>query len=58
VFFPDILFFSNIRQKEKHKEKKNHRKEKNVEKGRSLPFFSRLCIWDEVFLLLSPLHIP
>jgi len=42
----------------KEEEKKNHKKKKNVEKGGSLPFFSCFCIWDETFLLLSPLHIP
>jgi hypothetical protein len=43
--------------KEKHKEKKNIQKI-NVEKGGSLPFFYCFCIWDEMFRLLSPLHIP
>jgi hypothetical protein len=39
------------------KKKKTIKKKKNVEKGRSLPFFSRFCIWDQALLLLSPLHI-
>jgi len=43
--------------KKKHREKKNHREEKNVEKGGNLPFFSQFCIWDEVLLLPSPLHV-
>ncbi len=47
-----------VKKKEKHTKKKNRREEKNVEKGGSLPFFSRFCIWDEAFLLLSLLHIP
>jgi len=38
--------------------KKKHKEKKNVVKGGSLPFFSCFCIWDEAFLLLSPLHIP
>jgi hypothetical protein len=54
-YFQAEIFFL----KKTHKEKKNHHKEeKNVKKGRSLPFFSRFCIWDEALLLLSPLHIP
>jgi hypothetical protein len=53
-----IFFFSSKRKEKKHKGKKNHREEKNVEKGGNLPFFSRFYIWDEVFLLPSPLHIP
>jgi hypothetical protein len=44
--------------KEKHKEKKTIEKKKNAKKGGSVPFFFRLCIWDEALLLPSPLHIP
>jgi len=52
-------FSSQVEEKKKkHKEKKNHRGKKNVEKGRSLPFFSRFYIWDEVLLLSSPFHVP
>jgi hypothetical protein len=43
--------------KNKHKEKKTIKKEKNLEIARSLPSFSRFCIWDEALLLLSPFHI-
>jgi hypothetical protein len=57
-FLLGIFFFLSRRKKRKTQRKKNHREEKDVEKGRSLPFFSRFCIWDEVLLLLSPLHIP
>jgi hypothetical protein len=42
----------------KQKKKKTIEKIKNVEKGGSLPFFSRFYIWDEALLLLSPFHIP
>jgi hypothetical protein len=44
--------------REKHKEKKIIENKKNAKKGRNLPFFFHFCIWDEVLLLLSPLHIP
>ncbi len=57
-FLLGIFFFLSRRKKRKTQRKKNHKEEKNVEKGRSLPFFSHFCIWDEVLLLLSPLHIP
>jgi hypothetical protein len=40
------------------KKKNKHRKEKNAENGRNLPFFSRFCIWDEVFFLSFPFHVP
>jgi hypothetical protein len=40
-----IFFFSN------KKKKKNIKKKKITKKGRSLPFFSRFCIWDETFFL-------
>jgi hypothetical protein len=50
-FFLGIFFFSI-------KRKKKNTKKKNAKKGRSLPFFFRFCIWDEVLLLLFPLHIP
>jgi hypothetical protein len=39
------------------KEKKSIEK-KNANKGGSLHFFSRFYIWDETFLLPSPLHVP
>jgi hypothetical protein len=42
--------------KKRHKEKKNHREEKKCKKGKV--YTSHFCIWDEVLLLLSPLHIP
>jgi hypothetical protein len=42
------IFFCSNRKEEK----------KNVEKGGSLPFFSRFCIWDEAFFLPFPLHVP
>jgi hypothetical protein len=47
-----IYFFSSKRKK------KNHRKKKNVKKGGSLPIFSCFCVWNEVFLLPSPFHVP
>jgi len=47
-----IFFFSNRR-----KEKKNKEEKKNAKKGGSLPF-SYFYIWDEAFLLHSPLHVP
>ncbi len=40
------------------KKKKTKRGKKNAKKGEILPFFSRFCIWDEVLVLPSPLHIP
>ncbi len=48
VLSPRTFFFSN-------KRKKKHKETKMAEKGRSLPFFFRFCIWDEAFLLFSPL---
>jgi hypothetical protein len=51
-------FFSQAEEKkEKHKEIKPHKRKKNAKKGKSLPFFFSFYIWDEAFLLLSPLHI-
>jgi len=41
-FLLGIFFFSSRRKK-----KKNIEKKKSAEKGGSLPFFSRFCIWDE-----------
>jgi hypothetical protein len=36
-----------------------HKEEnKNAKKGGSLPFFSHFYIWDKIFFLHSPLHIP
>jgi hypothetical protein len=56
---PGIFSSQTKEKKEKHEDKKNHRKEKkNTKKGGSSPFFSRFCIWDETFLLISTLHIP
>jgi hypothetical protein len=52
-FLLGIFFFSSRR-----KGKKTQRKKRNAEKEANLPFFSRLCIWDETLLLLSPFHIP
>jgi hypothetical protein len=48
------IFFST----KQKKQKKTIKKIKDAEKGGSLSFFSRFCIWDEALLLLSPLHIP
>ncbi len=56
VFSRHLLLFKHKTQR-KTQRKKYHKKEKNVEKGRSLPFLFRFCIWEEAFLLLSPLHI-
>jgi len=39
------------------KEKKTMEK-KNVQRGGSLPFFFRFCIWDEALFLPFPFHIP
>jgi len=50
---------SQAEEKKKNtKKKKTIEEKKKVKKGRSLPFFSRFCIWDEVLFLISPLHIP
>jgi hypothetical protein len=46
------------RRRREKKKKKNHRGKKNAKKGESLPFFSCFCIWDEIPLLPSPLHVP
>jgi hypothetical protein len=43
---------------QKHKDKKTIEKKKNAGKGGRLRFFFCFYIWDEVFLLPSPLHIP
>jgi len=52
-----LLLFKHKKRKENTNKKKNHRK-KNAQKGGSLPFFSHFCVWDETFLLPSPIHIP
>jgi hypothetical protein len=57
-FFSTTFSLASFSQVEEKKEKKTIEKKKNVEKGESLPFFSRLCICNEALLLLSPLHIP
>ncbi len=57
-FLLGIFFFSSRRKERKTQRKKIIEKKKNAKKGRSLPIFFRFCIWDEVVLLLSPLHIP
>jgi hypothetical protein len=61
VFF---FFFSNVKKKamvssssQVGKKEKKHRKNKNAKKKKSLPFFSRFYIWDEVLLLPFPLHV-
>jgi len=59
TFVSSILSLaSSFSQAKEKKEKKNHREKKDAKKGESLFFFSCFCIWDEVLLLLSPLHIP
>ncbi len=42
----------------KQKKKKKNTKKKKCREGRELTFLSCFCIWDEVLLLISPLHIP
>jgi hypothetical protein len=51
-------FFQAEEKKTNTKKKKTIEKKKSAEKGGSLPFFSRFCIWDEALLLFSPFHIP
>jgi hypothetical protein len=51
-----MAFFSSQAEEKKRKtqrKKKTIEKEKNAEKGGSLPFFSRFCIWDEAPLAFS-----
>jgi hypothetical protein len=50
-FLLGIFFFSSRR-------KKKNTKKKKCREGRELTFLSCFCIWDEVLLLISPLHIP
>jgi hypothetical protein len=42
----------------KQKKRKKHREKKYARKGGKLPFFSHFHIWDEMFFLPSPLHVP
>ncbi len=44
--------------KRKHRNKKTVENKKNAKKGKSLPFFFRFYVWDEVLFLLCPFHIP
>jgi len=61
-----VFFFWNKRKRKKNTEQnKTIEKKKNAKKRGSLPFFSHFHIWDEAFLLPSPLllqcwafHLP
>jgi hypothetical protein len=51
-------FFEVEEGKKNIERKKTIEKKKNAGKGGSLFFSSRFYIWDETFLLPSPLHLP